>query len=876
MRSYLRALVLTLTAGAICPGPVLAQDQPKPPVAIIPVPVDPNEQRPLRISEVLVLGSTGASGRFVLAVDALASTIVDGTWQPPKAGEEVHLASGATRAWKVSKLDEKGFLKDPDVRGGWAYVGVDAAEDGVVILDARGHGMVYVNGEPRAGDPYNNGSVRLPVALRAGRNHLLFKGGRAAEMRVLLRIPLVPFEFDMAEPTLPDLVVGRGGPMLGAVVVTNATNQWQRGWVLLANVAGGPKTRTPVDPVPPLSTRKIGFGFEVPDGGAEKGHLFLGLARAEAADAPPPVSAVTSLDIRSPTDVRKVTFRSGIDGSVQYYALRPAATESGDLTGLPLIISLHGAGVEAKGQAACYSGKPWCNVVAPTNRRAFGFDWEDWGRVDAMEVLAHASAMLKPDPRRTYLTGHSMGGHGTWQIGAHCPGLFAAIGPSAGWISFRSYTGAAAYDRGTPVENILRRAASPSDTLALKRNYFQNGVFILHGDADDNVPVTQAREMRKQLGEFHPDFVYREQPGAGHWWGNQCVDWPPMMQFFSDRSRPEVRDVRRVEFVTASPGVSAACDWAIIEAQAEQFKPSSIDIRLDAGKRLFSGTTANVARLSLDLAALSALYVEQVEDKEVERRVLEPGKPISVVLDGQTVSDIPWPEVGDRVWLARAAADGTSWAVVAKPAAAAKGPRRSGLFKTAFGNNAVLVVGTAGTPEETAWAMAKARYDAETFWYRGNGSFQIMLDTEFDPGREPDRSVILYGSAYSNRAWKGLLGDSPVQVAEGGITVGERRLMGEDLACLLIRPRPGSDTASVGAVGGTGIAGMRLASLVPYFVSGVAIPDWIVIGPEATSKGAGGIRAAGFFGNDWELSERDSGWASAPAPPTGAAGDPAP
>jgi S-formylglutathione hydrolase FrmB len=30
------------------------------------------------------------------------------------------------------------------------------------------------------------------------------------------------------------------------------------------------------------------------------------------------------------------------------------------------------------------------------------------------------------------LTGHSMGGHGTWHLGVHDAGRFAVIGPSAG------------------------------------------------------------------------------------------------------------------------------------------------------------------------------------------------------------------------------------------------------------------------------------------------------------------------------------------------------------------------------------------------------------------------------------------------------------
>ena len=42
-----------------------------------------------------------------------------------------------------------------------------------------------------------------------------------------------------------------------------------------------------------------------------------------------------------------------------------------------LILSLHGAGVEAYRQVDAYTKKDWAFVVAPTNRRPFGFDWQD-------------------------------------------------------------------------------------------------------------------------------------------------------------------------------------------------------------------------------------------------------------------------------------------------------------------------------------------------------------------------------------------------------------------------------------------------------------------------------------------------------------------
>ena len=83
-----------------------------------------------------------------------------------------------------------------------------------------------------------------------------------------------------------------------------------------------------------------------------------------------------------------------------------------------------------------------------------------------------------------------------------------------------------------------------------------------------------------------------------------------------------------------------------------------------------------------------------------------------------------------------------------------------------------------GTSEENAWSLARARFDAETFWYRGNGSVDIVSDARFlEPGREQefrDRNVILYGHAENNAAWPVLLGASPVQVRRGQVKVGSR------------------------------------------------------------------------------------------------------
>jgi hypothetical protein len=397
------------------------------------------------------------------------------------------------------------------------------------------------------------------------------------------------------------------------------------------------------------------------------------------------------------------------------------------------------------------------------------------------------------------------------------------------------------HEASTPAA-LLSRAASPSDTLALKQNYGMQGVYVLHGDADDNVRVDQARTMRAELGQFHPDFAYYERPGAGHWWGNECVDWPPLFDFLSLHRRPALAEVRRVQFTTANPGVSSDARWARIEAQQRSLVPSRIDLKLDPGARSLTGETENVGRLRLDLSPL------------------EPGSAVKVALDGQQAIEIPWPAEGPFARLARTP-DGT-WQSVPAATPDQKGPHRAGPFKDAFRNRMTFVYGTQGTPEETAWALARARYDAELFTYQGNGSIEVLPDTSFDPTTEPDRNVILYGNADTHEDWAALLADSPVQVKRGSVTVGDRAQAGDDLLCYFLRPRPGSDIACVAAISATGLPGARASDRLPLFSSGIAYPDFLLASPSILSSGADGLIAAGYFGPDWSIEAGEFAWSA--------------
>lgn len=798
---------------------------------------------PWSLVDVLALAPGGGpGGRSVLRVDPVQARVVAGSFAPPRAGETVAWPGGASRTWEPVTPGPEGQIDHPAARGGYVHATVAAAADAVAILEARGHGVVLVNGEPRPGDPYDQGDLRLPVQLREGSNALLFQGGRGT-LRVRLVSPRAPLALDLADATWPDLLAGDAEPAWAALPLLNATGQPTVGLVLEVHREGAEPIRTALPVVPALSARKVPFRLP-PAAGLDAGtecEVSLRLRReGDPADREPLDRLVARLRVRRPDEPHRRTFVSRMDGSVQFYAVRPALPLAPDDPPPSLVLTLHGAGVDALGQVEAYGPRSWAHLVAPTNRRPFGFDWEGPGRQDALEVLEEAQRHLRHDPARVYLTGHSMGGHGTWNLGTTDPDRFAAIAPSAGWISFNTYSaGRRRGEAPDPFRALLERAGG-SDPSALATNLADLGVYILHGDADDNVPASEARAMADRLGSFHHDWQLHLQPGAGHWWdaspepGADCVDWAPAFDLFARHVRPDPRAVRAVDFATINPADSSRRHWAEVLQQQRPLGLSRIQLLLQPSLHRISGRTENVARLALDLSPL------------------RPGEPVRVALDGQPDLKIDDPDASGRLVLARGG-DGT-WTASDHPDPSQKSPLRGGPFRRVLDGRFLIVYGTHGDAAENARLAAKARFDAETWRYRGNGSLDVLPDTAFDPVAEPDRNVVLIGNATTNAAWAALLEASPVQVIPGAVRLGtDRSLAGDNLACLLLRPRPHSERALVAAVAGTGPIGTRLADRLPYFQSGVAVPDLLVIDPTILDGDERGLRAVAYFGNDWSL-----------------------
>jgi dienelactone hydrolase len=789
-------------------------------------------QRVYNFTQGLAIGPCHQYGREALYTDLLAYHLYRGDLKKPAEGQPMTATSVDSLRWQAVTPDKEGKFRGRSFNNGYLYLTYTADRDQAALLHGTGHNMVYVNGAPHAGDPYALGWLYIPVTLRKGINEIYVRTSQFSRFQGLtakLIFPEKRVALNTEDPTLPSVVLGKQTePQWGAIVLVNTTNKTLTGLKLKSRLSGK-ELITDLPAVPPMTTRKVGFRMDA-SGVAKKddGKVVLSLMQSGKTIDEKEII----LSVAGPGEHYSETFVSTIDGSIQYYGVAPQTKPDGQAPAL--FLSVHGAGVEAIGQARAYQPKEWGVLVAPTNRRPRGFNWEDWGRLDALEVLDIAKKQFKPDPQRIYLTGHSMGGHGSWYLGATFPGNWAAIAPCAGYptlAGYGSHDGKIPEEGGNDMEKMLLRTSNPSNVLALASNYKPLGVYILHGDADRTVSVEYARQMRKLLGTFHPDFTHYEYPGGSHWYSNESVDWKPLFDYFRWHRIAADSAVNVIDFTTANPAISATMRWLTIEQQVHPLQYSRVQLKRDKKGKTITGKTENAGILSLNLADFA------------------PGETVTITLDSLKSINYQVKNPAERLFLAKK----DQWEISTKPALTQKGAHRNGTFKEPFNQRMVFVYGTSGTAVENEWAYNKARYDAEIWYYRGNGAVDIIPDKEFNPSQFADRGVVLFGNATTNGAWSKLLKDCPIQVSRGLMRVGSESYSGDDISAYFAWPRPDSQIASVAVITATGLPGLKAADANQYFAAGSGFPDFMIFGLDMAKDGIKGVRKAGFFDNNWKL-----------------------
>ena len=214
-------------------------------------------------------------------------------------------------------------------------------------------------------------------------------------------------------------------------------------------------------------------------------------------------------------DMRRA-YRSAVDQTLQPYRLFIPESYDGKKA-TPLLVALHGMGGDENSMFESYdkgllkreAERVGFVVVCPKGRDTASM-YRGSAEQDVMDVIAEVRRDYRIDPDRIYLMGHSMGGYGTWSIAMAHPDVFAALGPIAG-------------------------GGNPSGMVKI-RDIPQ---YVVHGDSDKTVNVSQSRNMVAAGKKAGANIVYVEIPGGGHV-DVAAPQFRPMLDFFARQAKHAV------------------------------------------------------------------------------------------------------------------------------------------------------------------------------------------------------------------------------------------------------------------------------------------------------------------------------------------------
>jgi predicted esterase len=205
-------------------------------------------------------------------------------------------------------------------------------------------------------------------------------------------------------------------------------------------------------------------------------------------------------------------YRSAVDNTLQPYRLLVPEVYKGDQA-TPLVVALHGMGGDENSMFDAYNNalKPVAEkagflVVCPKGRDTASM-YRGSAEQDVMDVLAEVRRDYNVDAARIYLMGHSMGGYGTWSVAMDHPDVFAALGPISG---------------GGSTAGMEKIKHIPQ--------------YVVHGDNDATVPVSQSRMMVEAGKKAGANIVYVEVPGGSHV-SVAAPQFAPMFDFFLKQKR---------------------------------------------------------------------------------------------------------------------------------------------------------------------------------------------------------------------------------------------------------------------------------------------------------------------------------------------------
>ncbi|KAJ4992803.1 hypothetical protein SVAN01_01849 [Stagonosporopsis vannaccii] len=538
-------------------------------------------------------------------------------------------------------------------------------------------------------------------------------------------------------------------------------------------------------------------------------------------------------------DAHKITFMHP-GGIVSYAMLRPPAKDTTcrhKQTKLPVLLALHGAGLEADNPmvtAALDSVSDICAwTVFPTGVTPWsGDDWHNWGFADVEAAVNAIPAWIQHgswqgpdvDTDRWIVSGHSNGGQGTWYAITHRPDKVLAAVPVSSYSSIQKYV---PYELWQPADP--RRTSVISASLNNYRHEMLMGnahgipIQQQHGALDDNVPAYHSRFLAQQLQLAGANSSYNEVPGRNHWW-DDVMTTPELVAFYHNQTRSKEtlpRKLDKFSIIVGDPG-SMGSKGGIKVTQLED--PGQYG-RVHVQDRTVK--TSNVLGIEFGPPFWKDAIVIDGQTLELANTDEHLQTPISLRLSGST-------------WIPEAASK--------KVGLTSRKGRQLGSMTALLRTHGPIIVQHSGSANTSRLALQVSRNLHQ--YFRADTVILSNATDTASAGATGNVVELLIGDILV-----GAGPDFPIQATSSGILLCDhykrKQRYDEARSAAWLQPLEGERVKLVlWGADGAGLA--QAARLVPQ-LTGVGQPDFIVLSEEAKWKGVEGALALGFFDSQWQI-----------------------
>ncbi len=565
-----------------------------------------------------------------------------------------------------------------------------------------------------------------------------------------------------------------------------------------------------------------------------KALLKQGLDRAaQLRDGKAPWTTATGLVVRG--------YRSKIDGSVQPYGLVvPASYQPGGPAKYRLDFWFHGRG-ETLSELNFIDGRQKSPgeftprdtfVLHPYGRYCCANKFA--GEVDSFECLEHARKNYPIDDNRIAVRGFSMGGAACWQFATHFAGLWAAAAPGAGFSETPEFLKVFQNEPTKPTwyEEKLWHWYNSTDYAA---NLYNCPTVAYSGEIDnqkqaaDMMEKAMAAEGLKMVHIIGPKTPHRYEPGAKEEI-NRRID-----AIMAKGRDPLPKKVRFTTWTLRYPEML----WVRIDGMGRHWERARVDAELvdDHTARV---KTESVTGLSLVMGPGAC--------------PLDEGHKPRVLVDDQ---ELEAPSVlSDRSWTVHLRKADGRWAVgeAADAEGLAKKPGLQGPIDDAFMDGFLMVRPTGQPLNEKVgqWAAGEMKHAVEHWRKQFRGDAPVKDDRAVTETDIANSNLVLWGDPTSNAVLAKIADKLPVRWDADGVKVGGKTFDAGHHVPVLIYPNPLNPKRYV--VLNSGFT-FREYDYLNNARQVAKLPDWAVIDVSVppSSRFPGGVVAADFFGEKWEL-----------------------